>query len=306
LAGPYGDPLAYDEPPGYRRPPGFDEPREYRPRRDRRPGPDRNRGYDEREDEDRYRSHGDHGDEPSGGPRLRRPGRTRAAAARRRRSKRRLLTWGGVAALIVVLVGGGLYLTRSHPKGSPYVSTLQKGEFRGVPAACKVLSAATLHQVMAGTPLVEPVAGVQGQSECTYTVDVKPAFRILQIQEQAYQPSLATPTGDGSATANAVWNFGWTKNQLARPPKHAAWSAARFSPVSGLGAQAATAFQTSRGPVATDRFTVLVRYRNVLIQVWAQAQESGGFGPVPVADLRSAAMTAAKGALAAVEHQPTA
>lgn len=307
LAGPYGDPLQYDEPAGYRRPPGYDEPGDYQPRRGRRPAAAQDSGYDEYGEDDHD------GDQPAG-RRLRRPGRTRAAAARRRRSKRRLLTWGSVAILIVVLVGGGLYLTRGHPKGSLYVRTLLKGEFRSVPSACKVLSAGALRQAMAGTPMVQPVTGVQGQSECTYTVDVKPAFRILQIQEQAYQPSLAVATGDGSATANAVWNFGWTKDQLAKPPKHAAWSAAKFSPVSRLGGQAVSrlggqavsAFQASVGKVATDRVTVLVRYRNVLIQVWAQAQEGGGFGPVPVADLRSAALTAARAAFAAVQHQPTA
>ena len=327
---PYGDPRDYEEPPGYSRPPGYDEPRGYRDRGYDRTGPDQARGrdeygehehprgYDEPDEYDepeQYHAPGrrsrpgvrdDEGDQAPA-RRLRLPGRSRAAAARRRRSKRRLLTWGGTALVIAALVAGGLYLTRSPAKNVPhYVRALQKGEFRGVPSACKVLSATTLHQVMAGTPATQPVGGGQGQSECTFTVDVKPAFRILQIQEQAYQPSVAVPTGNGSATANAAWNFSQSKLQLAKPPKHSVWPAARFAPLGGLGDQAVSAVQASRGHVVTDRVIVLVRYRNVMIQVQAQAQENGGFGPVPVADLRSAALTAARSTFAAIQKEPTA
>ncbi len=77
-------------------------------------------------------------------------------------------------------------------------------------------------------------------------------------------------------------------------------------PIAGLGDQAVSAVQASRHHIVTDRVTVLVRYRNVLIQVQAQAQENGGFGPVSVADLRAAALTAARGTFAAVQRQPAA
>jgi len=257
------------------------------------------------------RSRGGTGDGEAGratARRLRLPGRSRAAAARRRRSKRRLLTWGGAAVVIAALVAGGLYLTRSQAKNPHhYQTTFLKGEVRAVPSACKVLSAATLHQVMAGTPQVQPVGGAQGQSECTFTVDSKPAFRVVQIQEQAFSPSLAVPAGNGGATANAAWNFAQAKAQLAKPGKRSVWPAATFSPVSGLGEQAVSAVQASRGQVVTDRVTVLVRYRNVLVQVQVQgqAQEHGGFAPVPVASLRAAALTAVRGTFAAVRRQPT-
>ncbi|HEX9065823.1 MAG TPA: hypothetical protein VF843_11995 [Streptosporangiaceae bacterium] len=241
--------------------------------------------------------------EPAPGRRLRRPGRSRAAAARRRRWQRRLVTWGGTAVVIAGLVVGIVYLTSSPAKKAhSYVTAWQKGEIRAVPPACKVLTATTLHQVMAGTPKVVPVGG---QGECTFTVDAKPVFRILQIQEQAFAPSLAVPTGDGSATANAAWNFGQARLGILRPPTHSIWPAARITAISGLGDQAFSAVQKSRGHVVTERATVLVRYRNVQITVQAQAQESGGFGPVPVADLRGAALTAARAALAAVKRQPT-
>lgn len=184
--------------------------------------------------------------------------------------------------------------------------TLQKGEFRSVPNACKVLSATTLRQIMTRAPQVQPVGGGPGQSECTFTVDVQPNFRILQIQEQAFSPSLAVPTGNGSATANATWNFSQAKDQLTKPSKHSVWPAATITPVAGIGDQALSAEQASHGAAVTDRVTLVVRYRNVLITVQAQAQESGGFGPVPVTELRSAALSAARATFAAVQKGPTA
>jgi hypothetical protein len=219
---------------------------------------------------------------------------------------RRLRTWGPIAALIVVLVAGGLYLTRGHPKPSQYVRTFQKGEYRSVPDACKVLSATTLGHLMTRTPQVQPVGGGPGQSECTFTVDVQPNFRILQIQEQAFSPSLAVPTGNGSATANATWNFSQAKDQLTKPSKNSVWPKTTTTPVAGLGDQAFSGEQASHGGAVTDRVTLVVRYRNVLITVQSQAQESGGFGPVSVTELRSAALTAARAAFAAVKKGPTA
>jgi hypothetical protein len=318
---PYGDPRAYDEPPGYSRPAGYDEPRGWSPDRDQPGVPfrrDEYGPYDEPDDfgepvpyaapgrASRTGAPGREDDGAAPARRLRRPGHGRAAAARRRKSKRRLVTWGAAAVIIVALMAGVAYLTSSGSPatGRQYVTTYQKGEVRTVPSACKVLSVTTLHQVMAGTPRSQPVGGGQGQSECTFTVDIKPAFRVLQIQEQAFGPSLV-PSGDGSATANAAWNFGQARQQMSRPAKNSVWPAARFSTVSGLGDQALSTVQVSRGHVLTDRVTVLVRYRNVLIQVQAQAQESGGFGPVPVTALRSAALTAAKDTFAAVRRQPT-
>lgn len=324
-ADPYGDPRQYAEPPGYSRPPGYDDepghypyggpdPRDgYRRSRsyDRPEGYEQPDGYDEPEDFDEPDGYDQPGeperdDSAAPGRLLRRPGRSRAAAARRRRSKRRLLTWGGLAVLIVAAVGVSLYLTKSPGKKPPYVTNLQKGEVRAVPSACKVLNAATLHQLMSGTPKSQPIGGGLGQSQCTFTVDVKPAFRILQVQEQAFPPSVGVPSGNGSATANAVWNFSQAKGQLTKPPKHSVWPPASITQLTGLGDQAISAEQASHGRIVTDRVTVLVRYRNVLITVQEQAQESGGFGPVPASVLRSAALTAARDIFAAVRREPTA
>jgi hypothetical protein len=240
--------------------------------------------------------------EPPG--RLRRgPRRGRAAAARRRRSKRRLVTWGAVAIVAVVLTGLGFYLAQSPAKKSPFVTKLQKGEFRAVPDACKVVGAAVLQQIMNGTPKTIQPQQAQAQSECTFTVDASPVFRVMNVNLAALRASLV-PVGDGSATANAKYGFTQRVAQLRKPAKRTAQPPATIAPVPGLGQQAISAVQTFSDSGATDKVTVIVRYRNVLITVSLQGQSGHGFGPVTTGELRSGALVVARAALTGVKGEP--
>jgi hypothetical protein len=234
------------------------------------------------------------------------PGRSRAAAARRRRSKRRLTTWGGAAILVLVLVGAGLYATRSRPAPSRFVTTLQPGEFREVPDACKIYGSDDLRQLMNGAPKgIQPQNGQQ-QSSCTYTVDAKPTFRVLTILVQAMQAGLV-PVGDsnGNATASAKYTFLQQRHQLAKPPKRAPQPPATITTIRGTGDQAFSALQTFRTKVATDVVTVLARYRNVLVTVRFEGHAGSGFGPVPPSELRSGALAVAQAVLSQVKGEPT-
>jgi len=231
------------------------------------------------------------------------PGRSRAAAARRRRSKRRLTTWGGTAVAVALLVGGVLVLTRSQAPKPHYVTTLQTGEFRAVPDACRVYGDADLRQLMNGPPKsIQPQKGQQ-LSQCTYTVDAKPTFRVLTIQLQAMQASLAF--GNGSATADAKYNFAKQQQLLAKPPKNKAQPAATITAIRGMGDQALSALQTFPTRAATDLVTVLARYRNVLITVTFEGETGNGFGPVTAGELRSGALAVARAALSHVRSEPT-
>lgn len=236
--------------------------------------------------------------------RLRRgPRRGRAAAARRRRSKRRLVTWGAVAIAAVVLTGLGIFLAQSPARKSPFVTRLQKGEFRAVPDACKVVSAVVLRQIMSGTPkTIQPQRG-QALSECAFTVDASPVFRVMNVNLAALRASLV-PVGDGSATANARYTFARQRGQWTKPPKTSGLPPATVTSVPGLGQQAISALQTFHVKGATDKVSVLVRYRNVLITVSLQGQSGSGFGPVTVGELRSGALRVARAALASVKAEP--
>ncbi len=142
------------------------------------------------------------------------------------------------------------------------------------------------------------------QSACTFQVDAQPTFRVLNMTVIAYQASL-TASGNGSATDNARYNFAAKHDVLQKPGKHSAQPPATITPVSGLGSEALSAVQIFRAGQESDQVTVVVRYRNVLITASLQAQETGGFGPVAVTELRSGALAAARTMLNAVRAEQT-
>jgi hypothetical protein len=276
------------------------------PERDRRPGPGGHDGRDQFDEADQVDRPGQapRRDQEQSGRLRRLPGRSRAAAARRRRSKRRLTTWGGTAIVVALLVGTGLFLTRSRSQPSPYVTTLQPGEFRGVPDACGVYAGADLHELMNGQPKsIQPQKGQQ-QSSCTYTVDAQPTFRVLTIVVQA-MPANLVAVGNGSATADAKYTFAQQLQRLAKPSKRTAQPPATITTIHGIGDQAFSALQTFHAKAATDVVTVLTRYRNVLITVGFQGQSGNGFGPVTAAELRSGALAVTRSALSHVKSEPT-
>ena len=236
----------------------------------------------------------------------RRPRRSRAAATRRRKSKRRLVTWGGTAIVILILVGVGFVLFQSARAEAPVRdATTSRASSRSVPDACKVVGAAALHQIMGGTPKVTQPQSDAALSQCAFTVDAKPTFRVLQLNVQAYNASLTVPVGDGSATANAKYTIAEQRRLLAHPPKHTPQPPAAITPVTGLGDEAFSAVQVFHTRSVVDLVTVWARYRNVLITAVFQGQASGGFGPVTVSELRSGALAAARAALTQVKGEPT-
>jgi hypothetical protein len=232
----------------------------------------------------------------------------RAAAARARKSRRRLVAGGG--GLVVVAVVVVLWLTGSLPwqgqsspsAGSGLVTTFRPGEFRSVPNACHAVSAATLGQYLPGkVSRVAQSLGSATQSQCTWTLDARPDFRVLTVSSQAYPPSLLS-SGDGSATFGAIDAYDQQLQALQNPLKSSKAPKAQLGAAVGLGRSAFTALQVFRvGGDTTDEVTVVVRDRNVLITVTMQGQEhGGGFGPVPVATLRAGALAAAHEVLAGI------
>lgn len=232
--------------------------------------------------------------------------RGRAAAARLRRSRRRVYLWSAVG-IAVCVVGAviAVFATQSSPKPAPYVTSLLPGEFKSVPSACG-LSPAVLTQYLPGTRTMTNEQSGATQSQCSFTVDAKPVFRLLEVSAQAYQP-FAAASGNGSASRNATDNLALAKAALAKPPKHSLLSAAQITALPGLGQQAFGAAQTEKaGGIVSDVVTVVVRDRNVLITVQLSAQETPGFTPTPVATLQAGATAAARDMLARLKTQPVA
>lgn len=214
------------------------------------------------------------------------------------------MTWGSVAAVAAIVAVAVYFLVEPSAPPRQYITTLQKGEFRGVPNACRVIAPASLRQFLNGTPSksVQTFAAAT-KSECTFEVDSKPTFRELDIIMQAYTPSLIAP-GNGSATSYARYTFAQTRQLLATPPKNTAEPPATMAPLSALGSQAVTAVQLYRQRSKTDLVTVLVRVHNVLITVKLWASVGRGFAPVSIPQLREYAVNAAQTSTAAVSSQP--
>jgi hypothetical protein len=239
--------------------------------------------------------------------RVRRRGR-RAEAARARKARREIIIAGVVVVVGIVAVLGvlgklpfqGKPAPASH--GSGLVTTFQPGEFRSVPSACNAVSSATIGQYLPGkVAKVAQDLGSSTQSQCTWTLDAKPDFRVLTVTSQAYAPSLLA-SGDGSATFSAIDAYGNELQNLQHPAKSTKAPKAQIGGAVGLGKTAFTALQVFHGGGdTTDEVTVVVRDRNVLIIAAMQGQaHGGGFGPVSDATLRAGALAAAHDALAAL------
>ncbi len=236
------------------------------------------------------------------------PRQSRAAATRLRKSRRRVYRWCGVA-IVVCVIGAvtAVLATRSSPKPQLYVTSLQPGEFKSVPGACSSVSAAVLDQYLPGSgrTTTNQFSGTT-QSECSFTVDAKPVFRLLEVTAQAYQP-FAAASGNGSASANAKDNLALAEVTLQDPAKKSPLSPAQITPLTGLGQQAFAASQREAvGDIVSNVVTVVVRDRNVLITVELSAQQSSGFTSTPIGTLQAGATAAARDVLAKVLTQPTA
>jgi hypothetical protein len=249
---------------------------------------------------------------PSEGGGGRGPGRgrsRRAAAARARKARREIIIAGLVVVVGVAVVLGVLgklpFQSKPAPssKDSGLVTTFQPGEFHSVPSACGVVSSAAIGQYLPGkVARVSQALGSSTQSQCTWTLDAKPDFRVLSVTDEAFSPSLLA-SGDGSATFSAIDAYGTELQNLQHPAKKTKAPKAQIGAAVGLGTTAFTALQVFHqgGGDITDEVTVVVRDHNALIIVTMQGQEHGhGFGPVPDATLRAGALAAAHEAIAAL------
>jgi hypothetical protein len=233
----------------------------------------------------------------------------RAIATRARKARRKLLIGGGAAIAIAVLAAGGWALfgpKAPAPHPGTFVNSFQPGELRTVPSACQAISGALLSQYLPGQPTRVASAALNGASEsqCTWTLDAKPVYRVLEVTSHAFAPS-GLNSGDGSATFGAIDNFGQAQQALTHPPKHTHLPAATVTGVPGLGAQAFSALQVIKGGGnTTDLVTLVVRDRNVVMTVAMQGLDrsaKGHYGPVSIAVLREGSVAAAREVLAGLK-----
>lgn len=223
-----------------------------------------------------------------------------------RRKRRRLLVAGGtVIALVIAAV---VYLESGGPGAANlgfgnFVTSFLPGELQQVPDPCATLPAATLNQYLPGTRKeAAPPLNTGASTQCTWTLDSAPTYRVLEVQLQAYSPS-GLASGNGSATFAAEDAYQSFENGYASPGPKSDQPKATVTDLSGMpGGTQTSAFQATqvfdRGGAVTDVANVYVRYRNVIVSVIVDGldQTTAGkhYGPVSMSDLSAAATTAAR------------
>ena len=246
-----------------------------------------------------------------------------------RRSRRRLLIAGGGVAVVVIAVA--VYFLTSGGSGNSanlglgnLVTQFLPGEVQSVPDACNTVPSATLSQYLPDSPKqAAPPLNSGTNSQCTWTMDNAPTYRVLEVQIEAYTPSALVansngtglvPVGNGSATYAAEAALASYQYNLVHPAAKSGEAAATIADIPGMpGGTDTSSFSATQvfnraGKVTTvtDEATVYVRYRNVIIiAVMEGLDRSSGakkYGPVAMSDLTAAAKTVAKQVAGQIVH----
>jgi hypothetical protein len=222
-------------------------------------------------------------------------------ADRKKRKRLYYAAGGGVLIIVIALVayftigGGGA----SNTGIGDLVTTFLPGELQQVPNACSSVSSSTISQDLPGKQtMASPPMNTGAQSQCTWTLDNAPTYRVLEVNVTAYSPS-GLASGDGSATFAAEDAYQQAQQAKSNPSSGNGQPKGTVANVSGLGSSAFSSMQVfnQEGSV-TDMATVYVRYRNVLVQVVLNGLDKSGtgksYGPVSQSTLLSQAQSIAQ------------
>ena len=235
--------------------------------------------------------------------------RGRAAATRVLRAiQRRTADLGGLAVILILVVlgvtGNLPFLNSSaKPSNDGLVTSFQPGDIRSAPNACQAISPATLGQYLPGKRARAVIQSGRSESQCTWTLDARPVYRVLEVTTQAFAPDLLS-TGNGSATFSAIDAYDAALLAMQNPPKAAHRPKAQLGAPGGLGNAAFIALQLwHTGGNTTDFVTVVARERNALLTVTLQGLDhaaGGGYGPVSVTTLQAGALAIAHQVMAGI------
>jgi hypothetical protein len=223
-----------------------------------------------------------------------------------RRKRRRLLIALGVTVALVI--GAAVYLLEGGPGAANlgfgnFVTTFLPGELQEVPDACTTVPPSLLSQNLPGKlKEASPPLNSGPSSECTWTLDAAPTYKVLQVSLQAYSPS-GLASGDGSATFAAEDAYQTDVTGFQQPAPKSGQPAATVTDLAGMpGGTETSSFMATqvfnRGGAITDVVHILVRYRNVIITVVVDGLDQSGsgskkYGPVQLSDLTSTGKTVA-------------
>ena len=224
--------------------------------------------------------------------------------ADRRKRRRLLFAVGGALAVVIAVV---VYFLTAGGSGSAnlgfgsLVTTFLPGELQKVPNACQSVPGGTLTQYLPGQlKMAAPPLNTGPQSECTWTLDKPPVYRVLEVNMQAYSPSGLAP-GDGSATFAAEYAYAQDESAKQDPGPKSGQPKATITDLPGMpGGNDTVAFEAAQvfnvNGATTDVTTVYVRYRNVIVTVVMNGLDhanKGNYGPASPSQLSATAQTVA-------------
>ena len=234
----------------------------------------------------------------------------------RRKRRRTLFVIGGAVAVVIAVAVYFFGFNSSNGSANlglgSLVTTFLPGEVQSVPDACNAVPTASLNKYLPGTTKqAAPPLNSGTNTECTWTLDSAPTYRVLEVQIVAYTPSALVanpngsglvPAGNGSATYAAEAAFASSEYTLETPAAKSGQPKATVVSLSGMpGGNDTSAFSATQVFAKngqTDVATVYVRYRNVIITTVVQGldEPSGAkkYGPVSMSDLTTAATTVAR------------
>jgi hypothetical protein len=238
--------------------------------------------------------------------------RGQEAPADHRKRKRLYLIGSGVAAVVIAVLVYFLTAGNSGPANTgigALITSFLPGELQQVPDACGIVPSATVSQFLPGKQKVaEPPLNSGAQSECTWTLDSPPTYRVLEVYLTAYSPNALVAVGNGSATFAAEYAYAEDETGKQHPGANSGQPAATVTNLQNLGSSAFSAVQEfHENSAVTDVAAVYVRYRNVIIQVVVNGLDQGThggkqYGPVSQSTLLSAARTVAQQVTAKISH----
>ena len=212
-----------------------------------------------------------------------------------------LIAVAAIVLLVVNITGG-----KSGNVGfGSLVTTFLPGEIQKVPDACKAVSSATLGQYLpGGQPAVAfPPLNGGTDSQCTWTLDKAPTYRVIEVDISAFSPS-GLASGNGSATFAASDSYAADLQTMQKPPANSGQPVAATTDIPGLGNAAFSATQVfNRNGTISYKATVFARYHNVIVTAVVNGLDKaitskGTYGPVSMDTLKAAALQAAREALA--------
>lgn len=220
----------------------------------------------------------------------------------RRKSRRLFVIGGGVAAVAIAVAVYFITAGSGGPANvgiGSLVTTFLPGELQHVPDACTIVPNAMLDQYLPGKQkMAAPPLNSGASSQCTWTLDSPPTYRVLEVYLTAYSPS-GLASGDGSATFAAEDAYAEDEAAKQHPGARSGQPKAAITAIPSLGSSAFGSTQVfSEGGAITDMATVYVRYRNVIITVVVNGLDKGNgttrYGPVSQSAMLSAARAVAQ------------